>query len=162
MPYQKRLATEGPGGDRATRGLGMTRNHACQPWWSRSTPQILDRECRPSETPTSVRFGGSGGSATSHEAITSAKAKSSNSGSANTTSRKSNLASRKSNLAATSALTVNITSHTETGCRSSAVAEITCESPAGDTACCSSVETVILRGLARSATGIVSRSTPPL
>ena len=103
---------------------------------------------------TSVRFGGRGGSA-SHEAITSAKARSSSSGSASTTAR-------NSSLATTSDLCVTMTDHTETGWRSSAVAEITWESPADDTAACSSVVTVILRGLARSATGIVSRSTPLL
>lgn len=47
------------------------------------------------------------------------------------------------------------------GGRSSAVAEITREPPGADTADCSSEATVILRGLALSATGIVSRNTPP-
>ena len=103
---------------------------------------------------TSVRSGGNGGSA-SHEAITSAKARSSNSGSASTTAR-------NSSRAATSDLCVTMAGHTETDWRSSAVAEITCESPVGDMAACSSVDTVILRGLACSATGIVSRSTPLL
>lgn len=103
---------------------------------------------------TSVRSGGHGGLAC-HEAITSAKARSSNSGSANTTVR-------NSSLAAMSDLAVTIAGHTVTGWRSSAVAEITCASAAGDTVTCSSVDTVILRGLARSATGIVRRSTPLL
>jgi len=103
---------------------------------------------------TSVRSGGRGGSA-SHEATTSAKAKSSSSGSANT-------AARNRSLAATSDVVVTMTDHAETGWRSLAVAEITWESPADDVAACSSVDTVILRGLARSATGIVSRSTPLL
>ena len=103
---------------------------------------------------TRVRFGGRGGSA-SQEAITSAKAKSSSSGSASTTARNS---SRN----VLSELRVIMAGHTATDWRSSAVAEITWESPAGDTAACSSVATVIFRGLACSATGIVSRSTPLL
>jgi len=102
---------------------------------------------------TSVRFGGGGDSA-SHEAITSAKAKSSRSGSARTRAKNSSLTTTLDSA-------VTMTVHTETDWRSSAVAEITCEPPA-DTADCSSVVTAILRGLARSATGIVSLSTPLL
>ena len=59
-------------------------------------------------------------------------------------------------------LLVIMAGHTATDWPTSAVAEITWESPAGDTAACSSVATVIFRGLACSATGIVSRSTPLL
>ena len=114
------------GGDRATRGRGMARNHACQHWRSRSVRHALDRGGRRSEVATRVRSGGRGGSA-SHEAITSAKARSSNSGSASTTAR-------NSSRAATSDLCVTMAGHTETDWRSSAVAEITWESPAGDTA----------------------------
>jgi len=150
----RHAGTDDSGGDRATLGRGTARNHRCQRGRSRSARHVLDcAPCR-SAVATSVRFGGRGGSA-SHEATTAAKAKSSRSGSASTTAR-------NSSLATTSDLAVTMTGHTETGRRSSAVAEITCESPAGDTAGCSSVETVILRGLARSATGIVSRSTPLL
>ena len=154
MRPQKRPATDRSGGDRATHGRGMARNHTCQHWRSRSADDALNFGFRPSEVATSVRSGGRGGSA-SQEAITSAKARSSSSGSASTTAR-------KSNLAVTSNPVVTMTGHTETGWRSSAVAEITWEFPAGDTAVCSSVDTMILRGLARSATGIVSRSTPLL
>ena len=83
-----------------------------------------DRGCGPhgSEVATSVRPGGCGDSA-SHEATTSAKARSSRSGSASTRAR-------NSSLTATSALRVTMTDHTETGWRSFAVAEITWESPA--------------------------------
>ena len=117
MRFQMRPVTDHSGGDRATLGRGTARNHACQPWRLPSTSRILDRGCCPSEVSTSVRFGGRGGSA-SHEAITSAKAKSSRSGSASITAR-------NSNLAVTSDLAVTMTGHTETGWRSSAVAEIT-------------------------------------
>lgn len=145
---------EHPGGDRATLGRRMARNRAFRREDSSPTCPIRGRGRRSSAVATSVRSGGPGGAA-SHEAITSAKAASSSSGSASTTAR-------NSNLAATSALTVSMAGHTETVWRSSAVAEITCESPAADTVGGSSVETAILRGLARSATGIVSRSTPPV
>lgn len=154
MTPQKRPTIDCSGGDRATLGREVARNHACQHWRSWSLCHAFDRGFRFSEVATSVRFGGRGGSA-SHEAITSTKAKSSSSGSASITAR-------NSSRVATSHLCVTMTGHTETGWRSSAVAEITWESPAGDTAVCSSVVTVILRGLARSATGIVSRSTPLL
>lgn len=150
----KRPATDRSGGDRATPGRGRARHHLCQHWRSASARHLLDRGGRRSGVGTRVRSGGRGGSA-SHEAITSAKARSSSSGSASTTAR-------NSYLAATSGPGVTMTGHAETRWRSSAVAEITWASPAGDTAACSSVDTVILRGLARSATGITSRSTPLL
>jgi len=153
MGHQKQ-ATSDSGGDRATVGLEVARNQTCQDRPSRSAGQALDRGGRPSNMATTVRSGGSGGSA-SHEAITSAKAQSSSSGSASTRAR-------NSSRSATSDLGMTRSDQTETGWRSSAVAEITWESPAVDTAACSSVDTLILRGLARSATGIVSRSTPLL
>ena len=153
MAPQKRSAIDRSGGDRATLGRGMARSHAGQHCRSQTARHALDRGVRRSATATSVRPGGRGGSA-SHEAITSAKAKSSSSGSASTTAR-------NSSLAPTTDLSVSMTDHAETGWRSSAVAEITW-SRADDTPACSSVDTVILRGLARSATGMVSRSTPLL
>jgi hypothetical protein len=75
---------------------------------------------------------------------------------------------KHSSQAARSDLCLIMTGHTETGWRSStagrssAVAEITCDSSVADTADCSPVAIVILRGLALSATGIARRSTPLL
>ena len=117
MRFQMRPVTDRSGGDRATLGRGTAHNHAAPTL--AVTVHLPDpgRGCCPSEVSTSVRFGGRGGSA-SHEAITSAKAKSSRSGSASITAR-------NSNLAVTSDLAVTMTGHTETGWRSSAVAEIT-------------------------------------
>ena len=103
------------GGDRATLGRGIARTHACQHWRSRPARQAPDRGTRRSDVATSV--GGGGGSA-SHEAITSPNARSSSSGSASTTAR-------NSCLATTSGLSMVMTDQTETGWRSSAVAEIT-------------------------------------
>ena len=117
MPPQKRPTIDRSGGDRATLGRGMARNHACQHWQSSSVGHVLNRGCRPSAVVTSVRSSGRGGSA-SHEAITSAKAMSSRSGSASTSAR-------NSSRCATLGLGVAMTDHTETGWRSSAVAEIT-------------------------------------
>ena len=154
MPPQRGPTIDCSGGDRATLGRGIARSHAGQHCRSQVARHAFDRGVRLSAVATRVRPGGRGGSA-SHEAITSAKAMSSSSGSASTMARNSSLAPMTD-------LCVSMTDHAETGWRSSAVAEITWESPAGDTAACSSVVTVILRGLARSATGIVSRSTPLL
>jgi hypothetical protein len=112
-----RPAMDCSGGERATVGRGIARTHACQHWRSRSARHALDRGSRRSEVATSVRSGGRGGSA-SHEAITSSKARSSSSGSASTTAR-------NSYLSATSDLGRAMTDQTESGWRSSAVAEIT-------------------------------------
>jgi hypothetical protein len=117
MRPQERPATDRSGGDRATRGRAMDRNHPDHHRRSIAAHHGFDCGCRPSEVATSVRSGGHGGSA-SHAAITSAKAMSSSSGSASTTAR-------NSYLAVTSDVVVIMTGHTETGWRSSAVAEIT-------------------------------------
>ena len=117
MAPQKRPAIDCSGGDRATRGRAMDRNHPEHHRRSIAAHHGFDCGCRPSEVATSVRSGGHGGSA-SHAAITSAKAMSSSSGSASTTAR-------NSYLAVTSDVVVIMTGHTETGWRSSAVAEIT-------------------------------------
>lgn len=143
-----------PGGDRATVGRGTARDHACRHGPSRPPGHTVDRGRRRCAVATSVRSGGRGGPA-SQEATTCANARSRRSGSASTTSRNARRADR-------SEPAVAVTGHTATGWRSSAVVGIAPASPTVATAGCSSVATVIFRGLARSATGMVSRSTPPV
>jgi len=109
--------TDNSGGDRATLGRGIARSHLCQHRRPSFARHARNSGLGSSAVATSVRSGGCGDSA-SHEAITSAKARSSRSGSASTRAK-------NSSRAASVGIAMTMTDHTETGWRSSAVAEIT-------------------------------------